>query len=181
MGVAIVYVITNLANGKTYVGQTWKTLQKRWCGHCTENSCIKLVRAIKKYGKDKFTIKLVTITHTQENADYWEIYFIQKYDSINNGYNIRLGGSNGKHSEETKRKMSLSQMGNKKNLGHKDSEKVRTIKSIAAKKRCQQYVMPSTKGKSMSEKEKKKRSEKLKGVPWSEARRAAQKEKSSGG
>jgi group I intron endonuclease len=135
MEAAIIYVITNLANSKKYVGQTWKTLQKRWWGHCTENNCIKLVRAIKKYGKDKFTIKLVTITHAQETADYWETYFIQKYDSINNGYNIRLGGSKGKHSEETKRKMSLSQIGNTHNLGHKDSEEVRKLKSDIAKKR----------------------------------------------
>lgn len=40
-----IYVITNTANNKKYIGQTWKTIQKRWQQHCTdEKNCI-------KYGK----------------------------------------------------------------------------------------------------------------------------------
>ena len=37
-----------------------------------------------------------------------EIKWIKQFDSINNGYNIKGGGSFGKHSEESKLKMSES-------------------------------------------------------------------------
>lgn len=134
--ICTIYIITNIVNSKKYIGQTWKTIQKRWSQHCTnEKHCIKLNRAIQKYGKDNFSIEIVDFAFTQPQADCIEISLILLYNSIKNGYNIRLGGSRGKHSEESKRKMSLSQIGNKKNLGHKDSEEVKLKKSIAAKKR----------------------------------------------
>lgn len=91
--------------GKVYVGQTWRPLAVRFKKHCEKNPCVKLYRAIKKYGKDAFTIKSLTIAHTQEVADYWESYFIKKYNSIASGYNLRTGGSRGAVSDETRQKM----------------------------------------------------------------------------
>ena len=44
-------------------------------------SCRYLQFAIDKYGKDSFRYELLTVAHTQEIADYWEIYFIEKNNS----------------------------------------------------------------------------------------------------
>lgn len=103
----IIYKIVNKINGKLYVGQTWDTLKHRFNNHKYGNKqCIKLSRAIAKYGTQNFDIESILIAHTQEVLDYWEIYFIKNLDTIANGYNIREGGSRGKHSLESRRKMS---------------------------------------------------------------------------
>jgi group I intron endonuclease len=99
----LIYKIVNTENNKVYVGQTWQTLRKRLTEHKyaykKTNSIIS--NAINKYGIDKFRIELLTVAHTQEIADYWECYFIERYNSIDSGYNIKYGGSHGKHTEET--------------------------------------------------------------------------------
>jgi group I intron endonuclease len=122
-----IYLITNKINTKQYVGQTWSSMKHRWQQHYSpsEKSCLKLNRAIKKYGKDNLTIELITVCGMQETADYWEDFFIEKYDTIKTGYNIRKGGSRGKHSEITKRKISKS------NIGKKVSEISKTKMSVA--------------------------------------------------
>ncbi len=81
----------------------------------TYNHCIKLRRALKKYGSENFWIELLTICHTQEKSDYWETYFIHKFDSIKHGYNTLEGGGfsrkGTKHSSKTKKHMSVSRRG----------------------------------------------------------------------
>lgn len=104
-----IYIIKNTFNSKIYVGQTWEPIEERFRKHKTgRNSCRKLVNAFAKYGKDNFNIELIITSDNQEDADYWEIFFIEKYDSIKNGYNIKGGGSKGKHSQETKDKIGRS-------------------------------------------------------------------------
>lgn len=89
-----IYKMLNQINGKIYVGQTWRTIQKRFGIHKQPSykGCINLHNALNKYGRDKFTIELITICGTQDAADYWERFFILKYNSIDNGYNLRNGG-----------------------------------------------------------------------------------------
>jgi group I intron endonuclease len=114
-----IYVIRNTVNDKVYVGQTWKNLQFRFMSHCRigpHNHCVKIARAIAKYGKDNFFIHCLMICHTQEIADYWENFFIKKFDSIDNGYNLLEFGFSRrgtKHTNETLEKMSISQSGSK--------------------------------------------------------------------
>lgn len=119
MDVCTIYIITNKINGKCYVGQTWNTLQRRWLNHCSNKGCLKLYNSIRKHGREFFSIEFLTLTHTQEVADYWENYFIRKFDTIKNGFNIREGGSRGKVSNETKKKMSVWQIGRKLSDEHK--------------------------------------------------------------
>lgn len=115
-----IYIITNNINDKVYIGQTWNHFNKRFSEHKRLNSdCSKLENAFIKYGIDNFSVKLLTISHTQEVANYWEIYFINYYDSINNGYNIKFGGSYGKHSNETKQKISNAKIGSHGNFSSK--------------------------------------------------------------
>ena len=106
-----IYKITNQINGKVYIGQTWVGIKKRFRVHKQPSyrGCLKLHSAFEKHGRDNFTIELITLTGTQETADHLEKYFISKYDSISNGYNIREGGS--PSTEEIARKLSISQKG----------------------------------------------------------------------
>src|SRR4051812_36247626 len=102
-----IYIIKNRVNNKVYIGQTWKTVEKRFKEHKSLNTnCRKLFNAMNKYGRNNFSIEAVAMCQTQENADFLEDYFIQHFDSINKGYNLLTGGSCGKHAEESKLKIS---------------------------------------------------------------------------
>jgi group I intron endonuclease len=91
-----IYKITNIINNKCYIGFT-KNPNKRKQQHLSGRSisCYKLHRAIKKYGKEAFSFELI-----YENMDrihtltIQEPFYIQKYDSIKNGYNVSNGGFN---------------------------------------------------------------------------------------
>lgn len=110
-----IYKITNIFNNKVYVGQTWEEADIRFSRHKRDKykKCPKLFRAFEKYGRDNFKVQVILFAHTQLVLDYWEKYFIKKYDSIKNGYNCTTGGATGKHSEESKRKMSKAKIGRK--------------------------------------------------------------------
>lgn len=113
MSLCIVYKIINSINNKVYIGQTWQTLADRWNSGHGYVFCIHLNKAIKKYGKDKFQYVVLTMCGTQETADHWEDYFIKHYRSTDKklGYNIKNGGSHGKHTEESKKKIAQSHKG----------------------------------------------------------------------
>lgn len=91
-----IYLISNDINNKLYIGQTMQTLNKRFNGHCCysksdRSSNMYIKRAIHKYGKGKFHIKLIEecpINLLNEREKYW----INHYDSYNTGYNLTLGG-----------------------------------------------------------------------------------------
>jgi group I intron endonuclease len=109
--ICTVYLLINTINNKIYIGQTWLQLSDRMGkdGINYRNS-IYLYNAIRKYGSDNFIYKVLAECRDQVTADCFEEYFITWYDSKNLkiGYNIRDGGSAGKHSEETKLKISKS-------------------------------------------------------------------------
>lgn len=95
----IIYIITNSINDKVYIGQTIQTLQERWQGHCrkaysTNEANMHIKRAIFKYGKDNFAIKELERCSI-ETLDEREIYYINLYNSYQNGYNNTLGGKSG--------------------------------------------------------------------------------------
>ncbi len=111
--VGLIYKITNNCNDKVYIGQTWRSLVVRLSEHKRPSciNCIKLVNAFNKYGRDNFNIERLTICYIQETLDFYETLFIKKYNSINNGYNIKTGGRGGLHSEATKKKISDAKKG----------------------------------------------------------------------
>lgn len=91
-----IYLIFNDVNDKVYVGQTIQSLNKRFNGHCCYSKTDRSVnmyikRAIHKYGRDKFHIKLIEECPIKELSKR-EKYWINYYDSYNNGYNLTLGG-----------------------------------------------------------------------------------------
>lgn len=92
-----VYAITNLINGKQYVGVTVTSIDARWRGHCSEAlrdvTDTKLSRAIRKYGKKGFKIEL--LRNDAKNfmeLELQEIEEIKKRATIKSGYNISKGG-----------------------------------------------------------------------------------------
>lgn len=91
-----IYIIKNLINNKVYIGQTTQKLSKRFNGHCcyskTDRSInMYIKRAIHKYGRKNFSIELLEECNI-EDLNQREQYWIKKYDSYNNGYNLTLGG-----------------------------------------------------------------------------------------
>lgn len=108
-----IYILRNKVNSKVYVGQTWNTLKERWHSGHGYKECTHLNNAIEKHGKEQFCYEILTFCGTQAAADYWEDYFIVKYDSRNKrkGYNLKGGGSRGKDSQEMKDAKSLRMSG----------------------------------------------------------------------
>lgn len=86
-----IYKITNIQNNKIYIGQTIRPIQQRFNRHINDalNNTLNthFARAIRKYGKDNFYIEEIDIATSQEELNQKEQYWIQYYDSINNGYN----------------------------------------------------------------------------------------------
>jgi len=104
-----IYHIFCKVTGKAYVGQTWEAISQRWTRHKEISSpCVKLSRAIQKYGPEAFVISALGEFYNQTDLDAAEIYWIHYFDCIKNGYNIREGGSHGKLSEETINKMRIT-------------------------------------------------------------------------
>ena len=95
-----IYAITNLKNGKVYVGQTVRELG-RYLRSDTTRAALNngdrkphLYNAIRKWGSHNFDIQLLIKTTGKEHADWWEQFFILLLGTQNReiGYNIAIGG-----------------------------------------------------------------------------------------
>lgn len=93
---AYIYCITNLINGKQYVGKTTQSVNKRFkehCSDCKKERCEKrpLYNAMNKYGIENFKVEKL-IQCDPEELDTYEKLFIDKLDTYKNGYNATKGG-----------------------------------------------------------------------------------------
>ena len=104
----IVYKIKNKLDGKIYIGQTTKTLERRWYAHCrAESDCRYLKAAIKTHGKDNFEIKIVAHCSSPDEMNHRETYYIKLFKSLApNGYNLTVGGERSEWSEVSRNKSS---------------------------------------------------------------------------
>lgn len=88
-----IYKITNLINGKIYIGQSVHPNKRFWehCNHAENNiDNYPIHNAIRKYGKENF---LMEILEWIEDYDRREMELIKTYNSLApNGYNIIEGG-----------------------------------------------------------------------------------------
>lgn len=87
----IIYKITNKVNGKSYIGQTRYTIEFRWRQHQHKKDNTYFHNAIHKYGIDNFSIEILEECDIK-NLNSREIFYIAKYDTFNNGYNLTIGG-----------------------------------------------------------------------------------------
>lgn len=88
-----IYKYQNKINGHIYIGQS-VNIEKRYAQHLYDayNRPITTIDiAINKYGINNFTFEIVEECSVKE-LNNKEIYWIDFYDSFNNGYNNTLGG-----------------------------------------------------------------------------------------
>lgn len=104
----IIYKYTSPSN-KIYIGQTNRTLQQRANHGKGYIHSTYFYAAIQKYGFENFTCEVLKENLTPEEANYWECYYIQLYQSNirENGYNIAPGGNNNCMSLEGKQRLSV--------------------------------------------------------------------------
>jgi group I intron endonuclease len=106
------YRIKNKMNGKSYIGQTIRPIEKRLKEHREGHSkgCRRIYNAIQKYGWDNFEIDWYECVN--ENLNDHEEFLIEMLGTLSpNGYNLTEGGGNRKPSEETNQKRRESQSG----------------------------------------------------------------------
>lgn len=128
-----VYKITNIQNNKCYVGQTIRPVNQRFHRHINDamNNILDthFARAIRKYGKDSFTIEIIDSATTQEELNQKEQYWIRYYNAVKEGYNetdaISKCGGNTYQSkteeemEEIKEKIRQTKLGAKNPMARK--------------------------------------------------------------
>ena len=108
----IIYKFTNNINGKIYIGQSIQQNPKaRFYDHVAKSKNPKLPFhfAIKKHSIDQFTFEVIDSAPTLEELNKLEQFYIEKFNSIADGYNIRLGGENKLHSLSSIEKMRQAQ------------------------------------------------------------------------
>lgn len=88
-----IYQITNLINGKIYIGKT-NNIQKRWANHkCSNNPDMVIARALRKYGVSNFKFEVLYRNISIEDIDELEQKTIKEKNSlVPNGYNVAEGG-----------------------------------------------------------------------------------------
>lgn len=146
----IVYLLTNTANDKRYVGKTVRTLDVRWQGHLGSarrgDTDMLVCRAIHKHGPEAFTRRV--LEECDEAAlPGREAHWVRELAThvSQGGYNLTFGGDGGlpgytfseesrekirqkalgrKHSEESKAKMRAAKLGKKQSVEHVEKRAV---------------------------------------------------------
>ena len=177
-----IYQITNTINGKIYIGKTTKTIERRFQGHLSKAKChnnTHLHNAIRKYGKEAFTITALESGFDSEEAlNEAEIRYIAE---LNPQYNMTEGGEGISgftytQSEETRKKISEAKKGKKRppfteEWKKKISEACRSRIQGPHTEETRRKISETKKGKKLppfTEEHKTKISEAMKGKPKSE-------------
>jgi group I intron endonuclease len=172
-----IYLIINLENLKKYIGITKYYLEERFYQHIKRGFL--LTEAIKKYGKEKFSIELIEEVESPERAYELEIFYIKKYNTkAPFGYNLTDGGDGifgWQPSDEYRKECSerAKELHKNKKVGmygkkHNDETKRKMSEASKGNKNCLGRILSeetklkistSNKGKTVSESTKKKISE----------------------
>lgn len=123
---------TNKVNGKSYIGKTINSLKQRKQEHIrrarnkTDNYYFH--NSIKKHGPEAFEWIVLEECDDFSTLGKLEIYYIKLYKTFEEGMNLTPGGGDKgslgfRHTEKTKRKMSVMQKGkNNPNYGKRGKE-----------------------------------------------------------
>jgi hypothetical protein len=118
-----IYKITNINTNKCYVGQAVSHIlnhkryrpygcEGRFKTHmseafsCKKNQCYYLNNSIRKHGKEAFKVELIIKCRLNE-SDFYEKNYITELNTLYpNGYNLKNGGYQFSHTDESKRRVS---------------------------------------------------------------------------
>ncbi len=145
----VIYKITNILNGKAYIGRR-KCIKNKLCLlHKYWGSGSYIKNAIKKYGKENFIKEYLDFAMSDEELDKLEIIYIEKFGTYKNGYNQTIGGEHfrgevsniesirEKQSTWSKRFWSVQENHDslvQKRTGRKNSDATKMLMSESAKK-----------------------------------------------
>ena len=108
-----IYKFTHKETGRCYIGQTIQDPNRRRLEHIANSrhtpKTYHFHNALKKYGIDFFTFEVIAEATSLTELNLLEEKYVDQYDSINNGFNIRQAGGNKLHSTESKQRMSEAQ------------------------------------------------------------------------
>jgi group I intron endonuclease len=163
----VIYKVTNLLNGKIYVGQDSNNRDEYF------GSGIWISRSIKKYGRKNFKKEIIEVCSSLEELNNKEIFWISKLNSTdpNIGYNVHNGGTGGDRYTNNPRIDEIKEKARLKNLGNNNpfygkSHTIESKKSISEKQKgkfvseeTKKKISDSHKGKNIPEEVKKKMSE----------------------
>lgn len=116
----IIYKITCVASGKSYIGITTRDLKSRWKGHIDSARDRRewhraIAAAIRKYGADQFTMEHIASAFNEEGLCATERELILQENTLSpHGYNLSSGGEGlFEPSQETIERMRNSHLGKK--------------------------------------------------------------------
>ena len=90
----LIYMYTNKINNKKYIGQTTRSLKIRHQQHLSQCDTY-FDKALHKYGENNFSLEIL-----EDNIDDIKVlnqkeeYYIQLYNTFEDGYNLNRGGDN---------------------------------------------------------------------------------------
>ena len=123
-------MVTNLINGKKYIGQTARTLSARWKSHLSSarnGSMTFFHQHIRECGEASFDVEQLGVAVGTKAADEMESFYIETLKTSDSqfGYNRALGGANGKRGAECVAAMSHRMKGNRNGVNFKPSQEHR--------------------------------------------------------
>lgn len=122
-----VYMHRNKINNKIYVGQTCTKPEYRWRNGEGYKTSSHFYNSIKKYGWNNFEHIILKDGLSLQEADFWECYYIDLYNTTNQdkGYNLRGGGHKGFLYTEKAIKSANANKSYKMGEEHPNSKKVK--------------------------------------------------------
>ncbi len=134
----IIYCATNKINGKIYIGQTTKTLEKRKINHesaARKGSPFLFHNALRKYGFENFSWRALD-EEEMKKLPQLEQQYIEMFGSSFFGYNLTLGGEGLIPTEEVIRRRSESRKGKLNTAEAKQRMSEAAKKRLTRKVRC---------------------------------------------
>lgn len=170
-----IYIIKNKLNDKVYIGQS-KNIKRRWKEHRSTafnpNSTAyntHLHKSFRKNGLENFSFEVLEEVKDFDELNSKENYYINKYNSIDNGYNNIYTSRNGLSADDLNRKREEKYGVNKEelvaNLYEHTFEHVAEIYGVssnAIRKWCKDYGIPHSAKDYMTEEKERTYIEKMK-------------------